>query len=152
MHRLDYNIISPEGAKSLGGVYVYLSQCGLAPSLIELTYLRVSQINNCAYCLDMHGRALLELGEKPERLVLVQAWAEAGSLFDKREQAALSSAEAVTRVGQANIPEPVYEAVRSVFSEKELVDLTIAISLMNAYNRLAISFRNAPKASGSDEN
>lgn len=149
--RLDYNTISPAGVRSLRGVYAYVSQCGLPASLIELTYLRVSQINNCAYCLDMHTRALLEIGEKPERLALLQAWDEAGALFSQREKAALSWAETVTRVAHTNIPDSEYEAARSVFSEKELVDLTIAVSLMNAYNRMAISFRNTPKASAPSE-
>ena len=110
--RLDYNRIAPAGSKALGGVYGYVLQSKLPSSLINLVYLRVSQINNCAYCLDMHTRELLKNGQKIEKLTLVQAWAEAGTLFD----------------------------------ERELVDLTIAIGLMNAYNRMAISFRKTPQA------
>ena len=144
--RLDYNRIAPAGSKALGGVYGYVLQSKLPSSLINLVYLRVSQINNCAYCLDMHTRELLKNGQKIEKLTLVQAWAEAGTLFDERERAALAWAETVTRVAETGVPDDAYKAARAVFEERELVDLTIAISLMNAYNRMAISFRNTPQA------
>ena len=144
--RLDYNKIAPAGVKALGGVYGYVTQSSLSPVLIDLVYLRVSQINNCAYCLDMHTRDLLKKGEKIEKLALLQAWAEAGNLFDERERAALAWAETVTRVAETGVPDAAYQAARAVFEERELVDLTIAIGLMNAYNRLAISFRNTPQA------
>jgi len=144
--RLDYNHIAPAGAKALGGVYGYVLQIGLSPVLVDLVYLRVSQINNCAYCLDMHTRDLLKKGVKVEKLALLQAWAEAGNLFDERERAALAWAESVTRVAQTGVPDEAYEAARAVFDELELVDLTIAIGLMNTYNRMAISFRNTPQA------
>jgi AhpD family alkylhydroperoxidase len=142
--RLDYNQIAPTGIKALGGVYGYVMQSSLSPVLVELAYLRVSQINNCAYCLDMHTRDLLKKGVKVEKLALVQAWSEAGGLFDERERAALAWAESVTRVAQTGVPDEDYEAASAVFDERELVDLTIAISLMNAYNRIAISFRRPP--------
>jgi AhpD family alkylhydroperoxidase len=132
--RLDYNKVAPGGVKALGGVYGYVLQSGLPAELVELVYLRISQINNCAYCLDMHTRDLIKKGVKIEKLALVQAWAEAGDLFSARERTALAWAETVTRVSETGIP------------EKELVDLTIAIGLMNAYNRLAIGFRNTPQA------
>jgi AhpD family alkylhydroperoxidase len=144
--RLDYNHIAPAGAKALGGVYGYVLQSDLSPVLVDLVYLRVSQINNCAYCLDMHTRDLLKKGVKVEKLALVQAWEEAGNLFDERERAALAWAESVTRVAQTGVPDEAYEAARAVFDERELVDLTIAIGLMNMYNRMAISFRNTPQA------
>jgi AhpD family alkylhydroperoxidase len=144
--RLDYNQIAPAGMKALGGVYGYIIQSGLSPALVEMVYLRISQINNCAYCLDMHTRDLLKKGEKIEKLALVQAWRESGNLFDQRERAALAWAETVTRVAETNVPDQGYQAARAVFDERELVDLTIAISLMNAYNRMAISFRNTPQA------
>jgi alkylhydroperoxidase family enzyme len=99
-----------------------------------------------AYCLDMHTRDLLKKGRKIEKLVLVQAWAEAGNLFDERERAALAWAETVTRVADTGVPDGAYQAARAVFEERELVDLTIAISLMNAHNRMAISLRNTPQA------
>ena len=144
--RLDYNQIAPAGVKALGGVYGYVMQSGLSPVLVDLVYLRVSQINNCAYCLDMHTRDLLKKGVKVEKLALVQAWREAGNLFDERERAALAWAESVTLVAATGVPDDAYEAARAVFDEREIVDLTIAVSLMNTYNRMAISFRNTPPA------
>ena len=144
--RLDYNHVAPQGMKALGGVYGYIMQSNLPATLVNLVYLRVSQINNCAYCLDMHTRDLLKSGQKTEKLALLQAWAEAGNLFDERERTALAWAETVTRVADTGIPDEAYKAARAVFEERELVDLTIAISLMNAYNRMAIGFRNTPHA------
>jgi AhpD family alkylhydroperoxidase len=145
-HRLDYNQVAPEGAKALGGVYGYVTQSGLVATLVELVFLRVSQINNCAYCLDLHMRDLLKKGQAIEKLALVQAWPEAGALFDDRERAALAWAETVTRVAETGVPDEAYAAAQAVFGERELVDLTIAIGLMNAYNRMAISFRKTPQA------
>lgn len=144
--RLDYNQIAPAGAKALGGVYGYIAQSSLPAALTELVYLRISQINNCAYCLDMHTRDLLKKGQPVEKIALVQAWAEAGDLFDERERAALAWAESVTRVADTGVPDEAYDAARAIFDEREIVDLTIAIGLMNAYNRMAISFRNTPLA------
>ncbi|MBR1167519.1 carboxymuconolactone decarboxylase family protein [Bradyrhizobium liaoningense] len=144
--RLDYNQIAPAGAKALAGVYGYVMKSGLLPELVDLVYLRISQINNCAYCLDMHTRDLLKKGVGVEKLALLQAWKEAGHLFNERECAALAWAETVTRVAETNVPDEAYYAARAVFEERELVDLTIAIGLMNAYNRLAIGFRNTPQA------
>ena len=144
--RLDYTKISPAGAKAMGGVYGYVANSTLSPILVDLVYLRVSQINGCAYCLDMHTRDLLERGEKVERLALLQAWREASELFDQRERAALAWAETVTLVPDTGIPDAEYDAARKVFNEQDIVDLTIAISLMNAYNRMAISFRNRPRS------
>ncbi|GAA4356451.1 carboxymuconolactone decarboxylase family protein [Variovorax defluvii] len=144
--RLDYNQLAPAGAKALGTLYGYVSQSGLSPALVDLVYLRVSQINNCAFCLDMHTRDLLKKDLSIEKLALLQAWREAGDLFDPRERAALAWAESVTRVADTGVPDEDYEAARAVFAEKELVDLTLAIGLMNTYNRMAISFRNTPQA------
>ena len=144
--RLDYTAIAPAGVKALGGVYGYILQSGLAGPLVNLVYLRVSQINGCAYCIDMHSRDLLKGGLDVEKLVLVAAWREAGSLFDVRERAALAWAETVTRVSDTTIPDAEFQAASTVFPEKELVDLTIAIGLMNTYNRLAIGFRIPPAA------
>ena len=144
--RLDYSQLAPNGVKALGGVYGYVMQSGLPAELVELVYLRVSQINNCAYCLDMHTRDLIKKGVKIEKLALVQAWAEAGNLFNERERAAFAWAETVTRVSETGVPDDTFQAARKRFEEKELIDLTIAISLMNAYNRMAISFRNTPQA------
>ncbi|KDC57969.1 carboxymuconolactone decarboxylase family protein [Bordetella bronchiseptica] len=144
--RIDYNQVAPGAAAALAGVYGYVMKSGLAPALVELVYLRVSQINNCAFCLDMHTRDLLKKGVTVEKLALLQAWREAGGLFDARERAALAWAESVTQVAQTGVPDQDYRDARAVFGEKELVDLTVAIGLMNAYNRMAIGFRNTPKA------
>ncbi len=135
--RLDYNQVAPNGAKALGGVYGYVLQSGLPGELVDLVYMRISQINNCAYCLDMHTRELIKRGVKIEKLALVQAWEEGGSLFSDTERAALAWAETVTLVAETGVPDDAYEAARQVFDEKQLVDLTIAISLMNSYNRMA---------------
>lgn len=145
-NRLDYNQVAPSGMKALGGVYGYVMQSGLDAALVELVYLRISQINNCAFCLDMHTRDLIGKGVNFEKIALVQAWEEAGGLFSEQERAALAWAETVTRVAETNVPDKAYEAARAVFEEKELVALTIAIGLMNSYNRLAISFRAPPQA------
>jgi AhpD family alkylhydroperoxidase len=144
--RLDYSQIAPAGVKAIGGVYGYVMQSNLDPVLVDFVYLRISQINNCAYCLDMHTRDLLKKGQKIEKIALVQAWAEAGNLFDARERAALAWAETVTRVADTGVPDEAYQAAHAVFEERDLVDLTIAIGLMNIYNRMAISFRNTPQA------
>ena len=144
--RIDYNKVAPAGIKALGGVYGYITQSGLSNKLIELVYLRISQINGCAYCLDMHTRDLLKKGVKIEKLAVLQVWREAEVLFDAEERAALAWAETVTRVAETAIPDKEYEAARAVFSEKQLVDLTIAVGLMNTYNRIAIGFRNPPQA------
>jgi AhpD family alkylhydroperoxidase len=144
--RIDYNQVAPNGAKALGGVYGYVTQSGLPGELVDLVYLRVSQINNCAYCLDMHTRELIKRGTNTEKLALLQAWEEGGDLFSEAERAALAWAESITLVAQTGVPDSAYQAARKVFDEKQLVDLTIAISLMNSYNRMAISFRNTPQA------
>ena len=144
--RMDYNAASPAGMKALGGVHRYVAQSGLSKTLLELVYLRISQINGCAYCIEMHSRDLLKGGMAVEKLVLVTSWREAGDLFDEFERAALAWAESVTRVAETNVPDADYEAAADVFDEKQLADLTIAIGMMNAYNRLAISFRVPPAA------
>lgn len=144
--RLDYTRAAPRGAKALGGVHAYLAQSGLPPVLLTLVYLRVSLINGCAYCIDMHTRELRDLGVSPEKIALVPVSGEAADLFDAREHAAIAWAEVVTRISTTGAPESSYAQVSQHFSEKELADLTIAIGLMNAYNRLAISFRTPPGA------
>jgi AhpD family alkylhydroperoxidase len=138
--RLDYNTATPAGVKALGGV-----QSGVPKALVNLVYLRVSQINGCAYCIDMHSRDLLKEGMSVEKLVLVPAWREAGPLFDDAERAAL------TRVAETGVPDAEYQAAAAVFDRKQLADLTIAIGLMNAYNRMAISFRTPPAAVNSSK-
>jgi AhpD family alkylhydroperoxidase len=145
-NRIDYAKVSPEGYKAFGGVYVALQKSGLSQELIDLVYLRVSQINGCAYCIDMHTRDLLKLGVTVEKLVLVPVWRESGRVFSTREQIALAWAETVTRVAETHVPDADYEAAAAEFSDKELADLTYAIGLMNAFNRLGISFRMPPAA------
>ncbi len=144
--RIDYVTAAPGGVKALGGVYGYILQSGLPKQLVDLVYLRVSQINGCAYCIDMHSRDLLKSGLPVEKLVLVPVWREAESLFDTKEQAALAWAETVTRVAETHIPDEDYEAAHAAFTDKELSDLTIAIGLMNLFNRFGIGFRKTPEA------
>ncbi len=144
--RMNYAAATPGGMKALGSVYGYVSQSGLPATLIDLVYLRVSQINGCAYCIDMHSRDLLKDGVTVEKLVLVPAWRDSGALFDETERAALAWAETVTRIAVTGVPDAEYEAAAAVFDQKQLADLTIAIGLMNAYNRMAVSFRAAPAA------
>jgi AhpD family alkylhydroperoxidase len=144
--RMNYNAASPAGMKALGAVYGYVRQSGLPARLVDLVFLRVSQINGCAYCIDAHSRDLLKAGLPVEHLVLVAAWPEAGRIFDEPERAALAWAEAVTRLGEGGVPDSAFEAAAAAFGEKQLADLTIAIGLMNAFNRMAISFRATPMA------
>jgi AhpD family alkylhydroperoxidase len=143
---MNYNAVSPAGMKAFGAVYGYVRQSGLSSRLIDLAFLRVSQVNGCAYCIDSHSRDLLKAGLPVEHLVLVAVWPEAGTIFNEQEKAALAWAEAVTRLSERGVPDSAYEAAAAVFDEKQLADLTIAISLMNAYNRIAISFRATPMA------
>src|SRR3954466_7350744 len=123
-NRIEYAKASPAGYKAFGGVHVYLQNCGLPKELIDLVYLRISQINGCAYCIDMHSRDLLKDGVAVEKLVLVPAWRESGALFDKTERAALAWAETVTRVAETGVPDAEYEAAAAVFDQKQLADLT----------------------------
>src|ERR1700759_967945 len=150
-NRIDYAKASPEGYKAFAGGDAYLLKCGLPKEMVDIVYLRVSQINGCAYCIDMHSRDLLKQGLTVEKLVLVPAWREAGPLFDDGERAALAWAETVTRVAETGGPDAEYEAAAAVFDRKQLADLTIAIGLMNAYNRMAISFRTPPAAANSSK-
>ena len=144
--RMDYDAVAPAGMKALGGVHGYVARSGLPARLVDLVYLRVSQVNGCAYCIDMHSRDLLKAGLPVEHLVLVPVWREAGTVFGGEERAALAWAETVTRVAETGVPDEAYRAAASVFGEKALADLTIAIGLMNAYNRMAIGFRTIPAA------
>jgi AhpD family alkylhydroperoxidase len=144
--RLNYNAASPGGMKALGAVYGYIHQSGLPSRLINLVFLRVSQLNGCAYCIDMHSRDLIKAGLPIEHLVLVAVWREAGGIFSEQERAALAWAEDVTRLGERGLSDSAFEAASAMFAEKPLTDLTLAIAVMNAYNRMAISFRSTPVA------
>lgn len=146
MMRLDYQQLAASGMKAFGGVYMYVVGCGLPKELVDLIYLRTSQINGCAYCIDSHSHDLLKAGVAASKLMLVSAWHEAGAIFSDRERAALAWAEAVTLVAGTHVPDEAFAAVRAQFSEKEVADLTIAIGLINAYNRIAISFRRGPES------
>jgi AhpD family alkylhydroperoxidase len=142
-NRIDYAKVSPEGYKAFGGVHAVLQKSGLPKELMDLVYLRVSQINGCAFCIDMHSRDLLRSGFTVDKLVLLPVWREAGELFSGRERIALGWAEALTRVAETDAE---YEAAAAEFNDKELADLTYAIGLMNAFNRFGIAFRSAPAA------
>src|ERR687894_1437306 len=108
--------------KALGAVFGYVRQSGLPLKLVDLVFLRVSQINGCAYCIDSHSRDLLKAGMPVEHLVLVAVWREAGSIFDEQERAALAWAEVVTRLGERGVPDSAFEAAAAVFSESSLAD------------------------------
>jgi AhpD family alkylhydroperoxidase len=142
--RLDYVSRAPMGMKAFGGVHAYVAGCGLTKPLIDLVYLRASQINGCSYCLATHSHDLLAAGISPDKLLLLSSWREADGWFTPRERAALAWTEAVTLVASTRVPDDVFEATRAQFDEKEMADLTIAIGLINAYNRIAISFRRGP--------
>ena len=135
-------------SSGLGRAMLHLSsesEKSLEGPLHELVKIRASQINGCAYCIDMHTKDARAAGETEQRIYALSAWREA-PFFTERERAALEWTETVTRVADTAVPDASYEAARGVFSEREIVDLTIAIALMNAYNRMAISFRTTPQA------
>lgn len=144
--RIDYAKVSPDGYKAFGNVYMTVQKGTLPMGLVNLVYLRVSQINGCAFCIDMHSRDLLKTGLSVDKLVLVPVWHDAGDVFSPRERAALAWAESVTRVSETGIPDAAYEAAAAEFNEKELADLTYAIGLMNAFNRFGVAFRSPPAA------
>jgi AhpD family alkylhydroperoxidase len=145
-NRIDYAKASPEGFKAFGQVYATLRKSGLPKDLVDLVYLRVSQINGCAYCIDMHSRDLLKSGMTADKLVLIPVWDHAGDVFSPRERIALAWAQAVTRLGEAGVSDADYAAAAAEFNDKELADLTYAIGLMNAFNRFGITFRSPPAA------
>ena len=145
-NRIDYTKASPEGYRAFGAVYATLQKSDLPMELINLVYLRVSEINGCAFCIDMHSRDLLKSGLAVDKLVLVPVWRDAGKVFSTRERAALAWAETVTRVAQTGVPDVDYDAAAAEFNDKELADLTYAIGLMNAFNRFGIAFRTPPAA------
>jgi AhpD family alkylhydroperoxidase len=137
-------------AKVASGIYEamdapeqYLATCGLDLGLLNLVRLRASQINGCAYCLDMHWKDLRAAGEGEQRLCSLDAWREC-PYYSERERAALAWTEAVTLIASGHVPDAVYEAVRTHFSERELADLTLAVAAINAWNRLSIAARTVP--------
>lgn len=126
--------------KVLNGFGMYLAKSSIEKQLINLIDFRVSQINGCAYCLDMHSKDLRAGGETEQRLYMMDAWREA-PFYSARERAALAWAEAVTKLKDKNVPDEIYEEARSQFSEEELVDLTMAVIAINTYNRINIAFK-----------
>ena len=141
--RFEYDKAAPGVYKAMMGLEKYLHTCGLEESLLHLIKLRASQINGCAYCLDMHWKDLRAIGEKEQRLYSLDAWREC-PYYTERERAALAWTEAVTLITGGHVPDAVYEQARASFSEKELADLTCAVATINAWNRLAISARTVP--------
>ena len=147
MNRANWFTVSPEGAKAIGGLHHYVTTgTNLPRSLVDLVFLRVSQINGCAHCIDIHTRDLIKEGMSVDKVVLIPVWHEASYLFSERELAALAWAEEVTRVSETHASDAAYAAASSVFDEKDLVDLTLIIAAMNAINRMGISFRLKPRA------
>jgi AhpD family alkylhydroperoxidase len=138
--RIDYTKASPEASKAMLGLERYVRSCGLEQSLLELVKMRASQINGCAFCLDMHSKDARAAGETEQRLYALNAWRET-PFFTDRERAALAWTEAVTLVADTHAPDDVYHQLSEQFSEKEIIDLTLAIVTINGWNRFAIGFR-----------
>jgi len=141
--RIDY-LKSARGAyHAMLGIEHYLQQCGLEESLQNLIKLRVSQINGCAYCIDMHWKDLRAAGEAEQRLYGLDAWEES-PYYTERERAGLAWAESVTNIQEGHVPDEVFERVKKFFNDKELADLTLAVTAINSWNRLSIAARTVP--------
>ncbi|VTU28093.1 MULTISPECIES: carboxymuconolactone decarboxylase family protein [unclassified Variovorax] len=140
--RLDFYKASPDALKALIALEVAIGKLGLEPALLDLVKLRASQINGCAFCVDMHSSDLRKKGETERRLYAVPVWRET-PFFTPRERAALGWTEAITRIGETHAPDADYEALSAQFSESERVNLTLAIGVINSWNRLSIGFRKA---------
>jgi AhpD family alkylhydroperoxidase len=138
--RINFPKVARGGYEAMLGLEKYLGQCGLQESLLNLITLRASQINGCAYCLDMHWKDLRAAGETEQRLYGLDAWQES-PYYSDRERAALAWTEAVTNLREGHVSDEVYEQVRKFFTEKELADLTLAIVAINGWNRLNIATR-----------
>ncbi len=141
--RLNYSSVAPEIYAAMDAADQYLSRCGLEPGLLNLIRLRASQINGCAYCLDMHWKDLRASGDTEQRLSSLEVWREC-PYYTERERAALAWTEAVTLVTNGHVPDTVHDEVRPHFSEKELSNLTLAVAAINAWNRLSIAGRLIP--------
>lgn len=138
--RFSISKVAPGVYHAMLGLENYLKTCGLEENLLHLIRLRASQINGCAYCLDMHWKDLAALGEKEQRMYGLDAWRES-TYYTDRERAALAWTEAVTNVREGHVPDEVYDQAKKQFSEKELANLTLAVVAINGWNRLAISSR-----------
>jgi AhpD family alkylhydroperoxidase len=141
--RIDYTKLAPGGYKAMLGLELYLNHSSLEKKLLHMIKLRVSQINGCAFCLDMHWKDLQAAGESEQRMYSLDAWRET-DYYSDRERAALAWAEAVTKVTEGHVPDEVFEATRQHFSEQEMADLTFAVVAINGWNRLSIAFRVVP--------
>ncbi|WP_141332410.1 carboxymuconolactone decarboxylase family protein [Myxococcus sp. AB025B] len=141
--RFDIAKLAPGIYSAMMGLEKYLHQCGLEAGLLHLIKLRASQLNGCAYCIDMHWKDLRALGESEQRLYGLDAWEES-PYYTERERAALAWTEAVTNLKEGHVSHAVFQAVRPHFTDKELADLTGAVATINAWNRLAISARTLP--------
>jgi AhpD family alkylhydroperoxidase len=142
--RIDFYTASPDGLKAMMALEAAVSKLPLEKSLIELVKLRASQINGCAFCIDMHTADAIKGGETPRRLFAVTAWREA-PFFTDRERAALAWTESLTQLSLSHAPDEDYALLSAEFSPKEMVDLTVAISTINSWNRLAVGFRKMPQ-------
>lgn len=138
--RLDYQTIAPQTFRALLGLEERVRKSGLERGLVELVYLRVSQINGCAFCIDMHTKDLRAAGETEQRLYLLSAYREA-PFYSDRERAALAWAEAVTELGRDGVPDAVFEGARQHFRDEEIAELTLAVVTINAWNRMNIAFQ-----------
>jgi AhpD family alkylhydroperoxidase len=141
--RVDYRKYAPEALRAMLDVEKYVANSGLDHKLIHLMKMRASQINGCAYCIDMHSKDARAIEETEQRLYGLDAWRET-PFYSERERAGLAWTEAITNVAQTHVPDDVYDEVRKQFSEKEIIDLTIVASVINMWNRLAISTRAVP--------
>ena len=139
--RFQYSKAYPEAYKAMLALSQAVEKTGLTPQLIDLVNYRVSQLNGCAFCLDMHSKDLRARGETEQRLYMISAWREAPHLYNDRERAALAWAEAVTQLEDRQVPDEVYEMAREQFSQAELVQLTLAIVAINGWNRFNVAFR-----------
>jgi AhpD family alkylhydroperoxidase len=141
--RLNFYKASPDAMKAMGALEQHIARSSIEKPLVELVRLRASQINGCAYCVDLHSADALRAGENPRRLATLSVWHET-PFFTDREQAALAWTEAVTRVSETHVPDAVWEQIRPHFTPEEIVDLTLLVSTINAWNRFAIAFRKLP--------
>lgn len=142
--RLNYTTVAPEGYRTLLAMYGYLKKTALAPALLHLVYLRVSQINGCPYCVDLHWKDAIQAGEEPRKLNGVSNW-KYMPFFTPLEKAALAYAEAMTLLPGQEVSDAVYNEARQHFQDKDLVDLGLAIAHMNMLNRVAITFHKVPE-------
>ena len=153
--RIDYRNMLPSAVKAMAGLERVVSSSRLEPELIELIKMRASQINGCAYCLDMHSKDALARGEQPQRLLVLSAWRET-TFYSERERAALAWCETLTKLPEHGVPDDVYDAVALSFDDQEIVALTLAVVAINGWNRFAVGLRTpvgeyvSPVTSGAD--